>query len=330
MKNPLKRFVKSLPYVRETYLAKDKLVHQREQLIHENDQLRQAVETLKRENEKFKINQFYEPGHFHSPLPDVEDIRQREEEIFDTIPRSLPAIDLNEEGQLSLLYRLKNYYSDLPFAAHKQPGLRYYYENDYYSYSDAIFLYSFLRHFRPRRLIEIGSGYSSCVVLDTNEFFLDNTLSCTFIDPNPERFYGLMKESDRPHIDLIPSPLHEVPLETFSALNAGDVLFVDSTHVAKTGSDVNRILFEILPLISPGVYIHFHDIFYPFEYIKQWVYQGWGWNECYLLRAFLQYNSAYQVLLFNTFLEHFHTDWFQQDMPLCLKNLGGSLWLQKL
>jgi hypothetical protein len=121
-----------------------------------------------------------------------------------------------------------------------------------------------------------------------------------------------------------------VDASIFKALGQNDILFVDSTHVSKTGSDVNRILFEILPSLNRGVIIHFHDIFYPFEYPKEWVldWAGFGWNEIYILRAFLTNNPNYTILLFNTFLEHFHKEWFLQHMPLCLRNTGGSLWIK--
>ena len=95
-------------------------------------------------------------------------------------------------------------------------------------------------------------------------------------------------------------------------------------------SDVNHIFFEILPRLSSGVHIHFHDIFYPFEYPKDWVYEGRAWNEAYVLRAFLQYNSAFRVVLMNTFMERYHESFFQERMPLCLKNTGASLWIRKM
>jgi hypothetical protein len=119
--------------------------------------------------------------------------------------------------------------------------------------------------------------------------------------------------------------------ELFDQLNENDILFIDSTHVSKTNSDVNKILFEILPRLKRGVLIHFHDIFYPFEYPKEWVLQwnGFGWNEDYILKAFLMYNNQFKIVMFNTFLEHFHKEWFKENMPLCLENEGGSIWLQK-
>jgi hypothetical protein len=118
-------------------------------------------------------------------------------------------------------------------------------------------------------------------------------------------------------------------MQLFTALQSGDVLFIDSTHVSKTGSDVNHLLFEVLPSLASGVYVHFHDIFYPFEYPREWVFNGCSWNECYALRAFLQHNHAFTIEYMNTYLQHFHRDRFAQRMARCLKNTGGSLWLRK-
>jgi hypothetical protein len=119
-----------------------------------------------------------------------------------------------------------------------------------------------------------------------------------------------------------------VNLEIFKQLDRNDILFIDSTHVSKTGSDVNFILFEILPLLKSGVLIHFHDISYPFEYPKDWVFGGRNWNENYLLRAFLMYNNDFKIYLFTHFLHLYYREAFE-EMPLSFKNIGGSLWIEK-
>jgi len=112
-------------------------------------------------------------------------------------------------------------------------------------------------------------------------------------------------------------------------LGENDLLVIDSTHVLKTGSDVDRIFAEILPRLKQGVLIHFHDIFYPFEYPIDWVRQGRAWNEIYALRTFLQYNTTFRIVFFNTCLELLIPEYFAEKMPLCLKNTGGSIWLRK-
>jgi hypothetical protein len=217
----------------------------------------------------------------------------------------------------------------MPFQPEKCEGLRYYFENPAYSYSDAILLHCMIRFLKPKRIIEVGSGFSSCMILDTNELFFAGSIVTTFIEPYPELLLSLIKDKDKSKIKTIPSRLQEVDLGEFEALQANDILFIDSTHVSKINSDVNCIFFDILPRLSSGVHVHFHDIFFPFEYPKDWVYEGRAWNEAYLLRAFLQYNSAFRVVLMNTFMEYFNESFFQQKMPLCLRNTGGSIWIRK-
>jgi len=125
--------------------------------------------------------------------------------------------------------------------------LRYFYANRYYQYSDAICLYSMIRHLRTKRIIEVGSGFSSAVMLDTNELFFSNAVVCTFIDPDPRRLSTLLRDADRDRIEIVARMVQDADLALFDALEHGDILFVDSSHVAKTGSDVNHILFTILP-----------------------------------------------------------------------------------
>jgi hypothetical protein len=306
----LSNTMKKLPYIRS--------------LITERDQLHDLVTSWKRHL------RYVPPGHFYSPIPNLDEVRENESTIFGSTPEVIPGIDLAEASQLRLLDTFKTYYAELPFPAHKTPALRYFFENSSYSYSDAIILYCMIRHAQPKRIIEIGSGHSSCVTLDTNELFFSDEIKTTFIDPYPEVLLSLIKPSDHKAIRVIPNKLQDVDADIFRSLEANDILFVDSTHVSRINSDVNRILFEILPSLKSGVYVHFHDIFYPFEYPKEWVYQGRAWNEAYALRAFLQFNSAFKIVFFNTYLEHFHKPLFEAHLPLCLKNTGGSLWIQRL
>jgi predicted O-methyltransferase YrrM len=295
---------------------------------------------VQRDSLRAVVNQLWEPpGHFYSPIPSVEEIRRHADRVFSTASREIAGVDLHEAEQLTLLSKMETFYQDQPFADDPQPGLRYSFTNAAFTYFDAIVFHGMLRHSRPQRVIEAGSGYSSCVLLDTSERFLGNTIACTFIEPYPQLLESLLKEEDRQRSDLsiIRHNLQDVDLDTFETLTAGDILFIDSTHVSKTDSDVNYIFFEILPRLRSGVVVHFHDIFYPFEYPKEWVYQGRAWNEAYTLRAFLQYNDRFRILLFNSFLETFHRDRIAASMPLCTRfsslnmvpTSAQSIWLMK-
>src|SRR5438067_4102018 len=108
-------------------------------------------------------------GHYYSPIPCEEEVRANEQTIWGTIPRSYPEIDLNEAGQLSLFDELKRYYDDIPFEDQQTPGLRYYFDNTSFGHGDATVLYCMISHLRPKRIVEIGSGYSSAAMLDTND-----------------------------------------------------------------------------------------------------------------------------------------------------------------
>lgn len=272
----------------------------------------------------------FPPGHYYSPVVSPEEIALHENAIF-SFERDLRGLSLNKADQLALLYDLEHLYVDIPYITENTTGLRYYFNNNTFEYSDAIFLHLLIRHFRPKRIIEVGSGFSSAVMLDTNELFFNNSIDLTFIEPYAERLKRLMKPADFGRVTLVEKKLQDVETTLFGQLEAGDMLFVDSTHVSKTGSDVNVILFDLLPVLPEGVLIHFHDVFYPFEYPKDWVvgWSGFGWNEIYLLRAFLTHNDKYRIILFNTYLEYLYEDWFMEHMPLCLRDKGGSLWLMK-
>lgn len=267
-------------------------------------------------------------GHFYSPIVSQIDLKQFERQIWnEENNKFIDGVELNTEAQLCLLENLKKFYKDLPFRKNAINDCRYYYENASYGYTDAIILYSFIRHYRPQRIIEIGSGYSSAVMLDTRELFCKN-LELTFIEPYPKLLYSLFKNYDRENCKVYESKVQNVDLNVFQTLEENDILFIDSSHVSKTGSDVNFEFFKILPSLKSGVIIHFHDIFFPFEYPPKWVNEGRNWNEAYLLRAFLNYNNAFEILHFSNYLHKHHSGAFK-EMPLAYKNKGGNIWIRK-
>jgi len=210
----------------------------------------------------------YPPGHHYSPIVSLEEIMEREAEIFSIKSNKVTGIDLNEENQVSLLYELAKNYKTIPFSEQKQEKLRYYYENGFYAQSDGIFLNLMIRHFKPQRIIEVGSGFSSALMLDTNEVFFSDSIQLTFIEPNPDRLYSLLKPMDKERHQTIVTNLQNVSLDVFDQLNTNDILFIDSSHVSKTGSDVHRVLFDILPRLKKGVLIHIHDIFILLNILK--------------------------------------------------------------
>ncbi len=289
-------------------------------------QMRKVME----ERDFYKSMQFVPPGHFYSAIPDLQEIRQHEARLFQAPAKTLPGMNLNEAAQLALMDQFAAFYNEVNFPEHKQKDWRYFYQNPAFSYADGLVLYSMLRWAKPNKIIEVGSGYSSCVTLDTNQRFFDGQIECVFMEPYPDLLLNLIEPDDLKKVELLPLGLQEVDLTYFESLEPGDICFIDSTHVGKVGSDVNYIFFQILPALKKGVIIHFHDIFYPFEYPKEWIFEGRAWNENYYLRVFLEFNQAFEILYFNDYLRQFHAGLISAKMPLCLKNSGGSIWLKKV
>ena len=268
----------------------------------------------------------FPPGHFYSPIANLGEVWSRQEHIFQ-VPLSLSGIDLNEKTQCEIIAALSAHFPNINLPAGKCRGLRFYYNNPNYGHGEGLIYASFLRDLRPNHVIEIGSGFSTLLLLDVLEQIHATATTCICIEPYPDLLLSLLSAPDRERVEIRACAAQEASLDWFARLERGDILFVDSTHVSKVGSDVNRILFEILPRLRPGVIVHFHDIYYPFEYPKEWIFQGRNWNEAYIMRAFLQYNERYKIVCFNSYLGQFHPELFRETKPLFLDNPGSSLWL---
>lgn len=272
---------------------------------------------------------FAPPGHYYSPLPDYEVVQQDYDTLVSRAAPELPGIEMNVEAQRALLQQFAPFHADLPFSEEQGPGsTRYYYGNVFYPRGDAIVLCAMLRHFHPKRVLEIGSGYSSAAILDVIDRF-EPQIALTCVEPDTSRLRSLLRPGDDRRFHLIEGTLQGLSDQPFDALGAGDILFIDSSHVAKIGSDVTRLLFQVLPRLAPGVVIHVHDIFWPFEYPRSWYAEGRAWNEAPFLRSFLMFNQAFEILYFNDYMASFHADDVRRCLPDCLKQAGGSLWLRK-
>jgi hypothetical protein len=269
--------------------------------------------------------EFVEAGHYYSAIPSAGDKRRAIEwsraKNFD-----LDGVRLDWEAQWGLLRKLAKYL--VPDGISRLPCLerRYHSVNPSFGIGDALFCSAIMQHFRPRHVIEVGCGYSSALMLDVNEFAMNSKTSFEFIEPFPELFFKLRQKRDI-RWRLHNASLQDVNPQIFERLGENDILFIDSTHVLKAGSDVFHLLFMVLPALRPGVLIHIHDVLWPFEYPEAWLQEGRAWNEAYALRAFLQYNSSFSVLLFPNALARQSPDWFRDHAPAVLENTGGSIWL---
>lgn len=272
---------------------------------------------------------FVPPGHFYSPITAPDELSAYPFADTAPPPAELAAIAIDEAGMRAFWQDSADLLLHHKLPALKTPGRRYHLENGAFSWGDGLVYQAILRRFRPRRLIEIGIGHSSACALDTIADHFDAPVEITFIDPNPELMRELVGASGPPHAVVV-EPIQAVDPRRFDALVENDILFIDSTHVVKTGSDVCRELFAILPHLNAGVLVHFHDIFYPFDYPKFWaVDHNRSWNEAYALRAFLMYNQEFEIVFFNDFFFKRCRAEIEAICPDFLRNPGGSLWLRK-
>ena len=272
------------------------------------------------------------PVHYYSPIPDTHKLA---DELWRR-RRPLPSVELNVDVAAEWLERLMRKYreecSALPRVSSHEPH-QYFIENAAYGRGDADVLYSILRDTKPRKIIEIGSGYSTLLISQAirSNRSESRDYECEFIaiEPFPPSY-------------LIPPPaevtrleskqLQDVPLHEFTSLAANDVLFIDSSHTVKIGSDVVLEFLSILPSLASGVLIHIHDIFTPFEYPRHWIKESrFFWNEQYLLEAFLSYNEKFEVIMPLHAISQLYRERFANLIPLFEvdRHSVGSFWIRR-
>ncbi len=260
-------------------------------------------------------------NHYESPYADLDNIREREQIIFHS---SMPVmgIDFNDERQYELLEQMKKI-ELIPWGKESTAQLRYHYDNPWYDKWCADVLYYMIRILSPKRIIEVGSGFSTALMLDTNSECFDDSIEIISIEPNPERLYSLKRDTD--NLLVLERNVQQMSFDFWNQLQENDILLVDSSHVARVDSDVNYLIFEVLPRLNKKVYVHFHDIFYPMEYPKNWIFQGRAYNEMYMLRAFLMNNREWSIQFFGEYLVKEHSNWLNDQ----IHDIGGSIWIRK-
>jgi methyltransferase family protein len=270
--------------------------------------------------------------HYYSPVPDNRALMREpaHSRVFTPVPRSTPGIDWRAPEQVALVRDLGHRFPiEFPDGATGDPR-DYHPDNGMFSRLDAWMLQAMVRHFRPRRVIETGCGWSSLVTARVNREYLGGAAEFTCIEPHPPDFLG---DGIDGISKLIVSRVEELPVDPFLELESGDVLFIDTSHVAKTGGDVVFLYQEVLPRLAPGVVVHIHDMFIPWDYPEEWVRTGRAWNEQYLVRAFLAFNSAFQILLSVAWMSYYARDALSESIdgyPDRFLPGGGSLWLRRV
>lgn len=273
-------------------------------------------------------------GHYYSPVCDPAELLPRSGELWPAAPPEIVGIDFNDASHRRILEdAFARYYGDFDYpedGADDADLTHYYIGNSQFSWLDARSLFVLLRQFRPVRVIEVGSGYSSLLMADVNLRFLGGACDIRCIEPYPRAFL----QRGLPGIaEVIVEKVQAVPMARFDTLQAGDLLFIDSSHVCKTGSDVNHLYFEVLPRLKPGVLVHIHDIHLPAEYPSEWVItENRSWNEQYLLRALLMHSRAFRVVFGCNYAWLKHPDLVSKalGLPPGQGYGGGSFWIERV
>ena len=248
------------------------------------------------------------PNRYEDPVPNLADFQDWDWEK----ESALPGLDLRVKDQIKLLKKFSKSFlgefKQLPLekTAPKEVE-QYYITNPAYGAVDAAIYYSMIRHFRPKRIIEIGAGFSTLLACQAVVRNQEEKHPCelTAIEPYPSK---TLREGVPGLAKLWEKNLQDVSVKEFEKLGKNDILFIDSSHVLKIGSDVQYQILEILPRLKKGVLVHFHDIFFPFEYPKKLILKDFKfWNEQYLLQAFLAFNRDFEVLWsgYNLFKKHY-------------------------
>jgi Methyltransferase domain len=263
------------------------------------------------------------PVHFYSPIPDTaalpDDLWSRESDIA--------GVDMNDAAQLKLIdtfLRFQDEYNDLAQEPTDAPD-RFYLKNPMFAGTDALVLYCLVRHFQPRSVIEVGSGFSTRLFVEAAGRNPQPADICC-IDPHPD---PIVKQSLP--VRLIEQRVQDVSSSIFDRLESGDFLFIDSSHTVTPGGDVNHLLLEVLPKLRPGVIVHFHDIFLPRQQPREWVIDHLRfWCEQDLLHAFLAFNTAFEVLLANAYLGLRQLVKLREVFPRSEWWGGGSFWIRRV
>ena len=264
--------------------------------------------------------------HYYSPIPDTRTLADQ----FFSRRSEMPGVEMRDAAQLELLDELKAYRGELEALAAGSSS-EFTFDNQFYTALDAVLLYCMLRSRRPRRVIEIGSGFSTrltAAALRRNAADGAPQARFTAIEPFPDPERGVIGATE-----VIERRVQEVDIATFLDLQSGDVLFIDSSHVAKQGSDVCFEFLEVLPRLNPGVIVHVHDIFFPFEYPRAWVMDRHDfWNEQYMLQAFLSGNRDFEVLIASQWLLANHRSAVRAAFGDLSERVGfrpGAFWMRK-
>jgi predicted O-methyltransferase YrrM len=272
------------------------------------------------------------PVHYYQPIPDT---RTLNDDLW--IKRSnLTGIDINRQGQMMILEeftsKYKNEYESLPRDKTSIP-YQFYVNNGTFESVDCEILYCMIRHFKPKMIVEIGSGNSTCLSAQTalvNKEATGIDTSLIAYEPFPNK---VLKAGFPGLSSLIEKRIEKLDSSVFRELQENDILFIDSSHTLKIGNDVQKLYLEILPSLREGVIIHIHDIFFPAEYPKRVGLNCYRfWTEQYLLQAFLAFNNAFEVLWAGSYMHLNYPEKLEDAFSSYnhKERWPGSFWVRKI
>jgi len=271
------------------------------------------------------------PNHYTQPVPDTRTLNPRLWSRESTIV----GVDLQEQGQLQLLNTFHAAYArEYARLADTSPPQPYAYvqPNGLFDAVDAEVLYCMVRHFKPRRILEIGGGFSTLVAATAVRANARDGCTTTLLSVEPHPLPIL--SSGVPGLtEIIQKNVQDIDPALFAELGNQDILFIDSTHIVQIGSDVQFLFLEVIPRLPPGAIVHVHDIFLPAEYPREWVLEDYYfWNEQYLLQAFLAFNDTFRVLWAGGFMHLRHPDLLSTTFASYRKGVSrpGSFWFQRV
>ncbi len=269
------------------------------------------------------------PRTFYSPLPLMEEISVSAL----AEPRLLPAIDLRVGAALELVRELQplaRELDDIPYEADSRSP--FWFSPQFigtFPDFDAAILYSIVRRLKPKRYIEVGCGYSSIISSHALKRNHAEGIACdaVYADPEPRLPMSQVLSYGR----MIRQRVQDLPLELFAQLRADDVLFIDTSHVLKIQSDTEHELLRLLPSLAPGVWIHIHDIFTPYDYPEDWVTRPLrlGANEQYAVECLLSGGERYQIEMPLHLLVRDHLPAMKEFFPRG-RCRGHSFWIRKV
>jgi predicted O-methyltransferase YrrM len=265
------------------------------------------------------VNHYYEP--MINPKRDLKKSLRED--------RNLLGVNFNEIEQLQLL-SLFNYNDELlAYPVEQQDKHSFFYNNGWYETGDAEFLYSIVRHFKPKKIIEVGCGSSTLMIQNAVAFNKteDENYRCEHICIEPFEQPWLEKLG----LQIIREKVENISLQFFKQLGENDILFIDSSHIIRPQGDVLFEYLELLPSLNSGVLIHIHDIFTPKDYPDEWIHKHLFWNEQYLVEAFLTFNSNFRIIGALNYLAHNHPKEFSEKCPVFQQNRKEpkAFWLVK-